>query len=99
MERVSVLQALFCEELVFFDLDCAHGALFHAVAAGDAGILVYNACRATNDIQDFLGAAVDANAAAGALVSINLGDRHDSLLCQAAFPHIAAVQCKIDVMP
>ena len=44
------------------------GALFQAVAAGDAGILVGDHAHAAVDFQNFLRARVDANAATDAII-------------------------------
>ena len=44
--------------LVFNNLlDCAHGALFNAVAASDAGLFVYNLAYAVYNLDAFLGAS------------------------------------------
>lgn len=66
--------------LVFNDLlDCAHGALFNTVAASDAGLFVYNLAYAVYNLDAFLGASVDANAAANALIVNDYWMRHENL--------------------
>ena len=67
--------------LVFNDLlDCAHGALFNTVAASDAGLFVYNLAYAVYNLDAFLGASVDANAAANALFGFKHRMSHCVLL-------------------
>ena len=67
-------------ELVFGDLgDAAHGALFNAVAASDAGLFVYNLAYAVYNLDAFLGASVDANSAANALIINDYWMRHENL--------------------
>ena len=66
--------------LVFYNLlDCAHGALFNAVAASDAGLFVYNLAYAVYNLDAFLWTSVDANAAANALIVNDYWMRHENL--------------------
>lgn len=66
--------------LVFNNLlDCAHGALFNAVAASDAGLFIYNLAYAVYNLDAFLGASIDANSAANALIINDYWMRHENL--------------------
>jgi hypothetical protein len=57
---------------VFFDvLDCTHWTFFHAIAAGDAGILIYYGGIAAYYVKRALLAYVNADPTGGALVSID----------------------------
>ena len=61
-----------CGKLVFHDLrDGAHGALLHAIAAGDARIFIHSLNGAVHDFQNLLRARVNADAATDALVSFD----------------------------
>ena len=60
--------------------DRAHGAFFHAVAACDAQIVVHDIGNAADDFQNAFFAAVNANAATNALVSIDNRMGQDTLL-------------------
>ena len=65
--------------LVLDDLgDCAHRALFDAVATGDAGVLVYNLGDAVDNLEDVLRARINADTTADAIVSLNNWMRHGS---------------------
>ena len=74
-------EALAINRLLVFNnlLDCAHGALFNAVAASDAGLFVYNLAYAVYNLDAFLGASVDADAAANALIVKDYWMRHENL--------------------
>ena len=85
MKETGVLVALVESELsgrlVLDDLgDRTHGALLDAVATSDASFLVHGVGNAIDDLEHFLGARVNADAAADALVSFNYGMRHGKLL-------------------
>ena len=60
-------------------VNCAHGALFNAVTASDAGLFVYNLAYAVYNLDAFLGASVDANSAANALIINDYWMRHENL--------------------
>ena len=65
-------------ELVLDDLgDGAHRALLDAIAAGDAGFLVHDLDGAADDLEDFLRAGVNADAATDALISFDNRMGHD----------------------
>lgn len=67
--------------LVFDDLgDAAHGALFDAIAASDAGVLVLNHHNAAGNLQDSLSTRVYADTAADAFIGLKNRMRHDTLL-------------------
>ena len=77
----SCLLDLWGGELVLDDLrNGTHGALLDAVAAGDARLLVHGLRNAVDDLQHLLGARVNADAAADALVSFNNWMWHELLL-------------------
>jgi hypothetical protein len=72
--------ALLAWLLVFNNLfDGAHGALFNAVAASDAGFFVHYLAYAVYNLDAFLGASVDADAAADALIVKDYWMRHENL--------------------
>lgn len=76
--RSTALKQLPVERLVLHDLgDGAHGALFQAVAARDAGVLVHRVGHAANHFQDLLGTSVNADATADALVGNDNRMGHD----------------------
>ncbi len=58
--------------LILDDLrDSAHGAFLNAIPAGDAGILIHGLSRTIHYLENLLGACVNADAAADALVSFD----------------------------
>ena len=72
---------VYADALVLGDLrDHAHGALFDALAARDAGLFVLNGHNAVDDGQDFLRANVHADSAADALVGLKNRMGHGKLL-------------------
>ena len=81
MKETGVLVALVESELsgrlVLDDLgDRTHGALLDAVAARDASILVHNVGLAADNLEHFLRAGVDADAATDALIGFDNRVRH-----------------------
>jgi hypothetical protein len=75
------------EGSVFLDLlDGAHGALFHAVGAGGASVLIDDSSRVTHDVQHILRAGIDADPASGALVGVDYRSGHNNLL-SVTFQH------------
>ena len=77
----KVMRYEMAAELVFDDLgDAAHGALFNAVAASDAGIFVLKNNNAAGDFKNARRASVYADAAANAFVGFKNRMRHDTLL-------------------
>ncbi len=60
-------------------LDSAHGALFNAVAASDAGFFVDYFAYAVYNFDAFLRASIDADATADALIVKNYWMRHENL--------------------
>ena len=59
--------------------DSAHGALFYAVAAGNASVFVFNLNRTARYFKNAIRACVNANTASNALISINNRMCHEDL--------------------
>ena len=81
MKETGVLVALVESEssgrLVLDDLgDRTHGALLDAVAARDARIFVHDLGDAADNLEHFLRAGIDADAATDALIGLDNRVRH-----------------------
>jgi hypothetical protein len=69
--------------------DGAHGALFNAVAASNAGVFVFNLNGTARYFKNTIGALINTNAATNAFISINNRMCHENLPLVNLFMHIS----------
>ena len=80
-------------------LDSAHGALFNAVAASDAGFFVDYFAYAVYNFDAFLRASVDADATADALIIKNYWMRHENLFSLGLLEMLCRVEATNRLIP
>jgi hypothetical protein len=79
-------------KLIFFDLlDGSHGALFHAVATGDAGVFVYDHRCIAHDIQNTLRAGIHTDTTGRTFICVYYRTGHYKLLSVAVATTISSL--------